>query len=124
MAKLRSPVWVAVWSVLTLYIYTAVWWYRINRELRDLGRSRGTEELGTSPGTSLLAVTLGALVILPPFFSMYGTGKRIYTAQRLEGRQQSLNGWLGVVMALLFAPVLFAYFQSELNKVWRTEAGL
>ena len=45
-AKVRSPVWVIVWSFFTIGIYAAYWWYQVNRELRDLGRARGSHELG------------------------------------------------------------------------------
>jgi hypothetical protein len=118
-AKVRSPVWTAVLVFVTLHIYFFFWWYFINREMRDLGRARGSEELGDSPGKSLLAVTLGALVIVPALISIYNTGKRIQAAQRLAGREDRLNGWLALVLFLVFSPVMDAYFQSELNKVWQ-----
>ena len=56
-AKLRSVVWVIVLELITLAIYGFFWWYFIHRELRDYGRAKNTNELGTSPGTSLLAIT-------------------------------------------------------------------
>ena len=37
--KLRSPWAVALLPFITLGIYHLVWWYRINREMRDLGQS-------------------------------------------------------------------------------------
>jgi len=39
--KVRNPFLVFVWSLLTLGIYYLVWYYKINRELRDLGRATG-----------------------------------------------------------------------------------
>jgi Domain of unknown function (DUF4234)/Short C-terminal domain len=124
--KVRSPVWVVVWTVLTLGIYGAYWWYQVNRELRDLGRAKGTVGLGDSPGTSLLAVTLGALVIVPPFVSLYRGCQRVQAAQelsRVEERDR-LNGWIALTLVvvgflLVFVPLVIAYVQSELNKVWR-----
>jgi len=87
--------------------------------MRDLGRARNTDELGDSPGTSLLAVTLGALIIVPAIVSVVHTAQRIQKAQRLVGIEQLLNGWLSLVLYILIAPAFWAYQQSELNKVWR-----
>jgi Domain of unknown function (DUF4234) len=117
-AKIRSPWAPALLPFVTLGIYVFCWYYFINREMRDLGRARGSDELGDSPGKSLLAVTLGALVIVPAVISMINTAKRIQAAQRLAGVTPLLSGWLALVMALLITPVLYAYEQSELNKVW------
>jgi hypothetical protein len=116
-AKIRSPWAAALLPIVTIGIYYFVWYYKINRELADLGRAKGTDELGDSPGKSLLAVTLGALVIVPALISVYHTAQRIQAAQRLHGIQP-LNGWLALVMYLLIVPVFWAYEQSELNKVW------
>jgi hypothetical protein len=118
-AKIRSIWWTPILSIITIGIYYFCWYYFINRELRDFGRARGTAELGDSPGKSLLAVTLGALIIVPSLVSIYNTGKRIQAAQRLAGVEPQLNGWLAVVMYIIFSPVLIAYYQSELNKVWQ-----
>jgi hypothetical protein len=120
-AKIRSPWAPALLPIITLGIYFFVWYYRINREMRDYGRATGSQELGESPGMSLLAVTLGALVIVPALISTYNTARRIQTAQQIAGIEFRLNGWLALVMYLLLAPVFFAYEQSELNKVWQQQ---
>src|SRR3954454_14048861 len=122
-AKIRSPWAPALLPIITLGIYYFVWYYKINREMVDLGRARGTDELGDSPGKSLLAVTLGALIIVPAILSIIHTFQRIQTAQRLSGIEPQAHGWLGLVMYLLLSPVFFAYEQSELNKVWRSSGG-
>jgi|SRR3954467_2699642 len=121
MAKIRSPWAPALLPWVTFFIYFFVWYYKINREMADLGRARGSDELGDSPGTSVLAITLGALVIVPAVISTYNTAKRVQAAQRLEGVEPQLNGWLALVMYLLLSPVFFAYEQAELNKAWRAE---
>jgi hypothetical protein len=123
-AKVRSPVWSIVFSFFTLGIYGMYWWYQVNRELRDLGRARGTHELGDSPGTSLAAVTVGWLVIVPPFVSIYKGVQRLQAAQRLAGMPESqiANGWimlgLVAVSAVTYIPFGVGFIQSELNKVW------
>ena len=61
-AKICNVIGVGALSLIPFY--TWIWWYRVNRELADYGRARGTDELGTSPGKSLLAFTLGALIIV------------------------------------------------------------
>jgi hypothetical protein len=117
-AKIRSIWWVPILSIITVGIYFAFWYYYINREMRDLGQANRTEELGDSPGKSVLAVTLGALIIVPALVSLYHTGQRIQRAQKLAGVDPQLNGWLAVILYIVFAPIMVGYFQSELNKVW------
>jgi hypothetical protein len=121
-AKIRSLVWVIVLSIVTIGIYAFCWWYFIHRELRDYGRAKGTTELGTSPGKSLLAVTLGALIIVPALISIYNGFKRVQAAQRLTGIEP-LNGWIGLILFLVFSPALIGYMQSGLNAVWQAQAG-
>jgi hypothetical protein len=90
--------------------------------MSDLGRARGTDELGDSPGTSLLAVTLGALIIVPAIVSLYNTFQRTQTAARLTG-VEPLNGWIALILYVLLAIGFPAYLQSGLNKVWSAQGG-
>jgi hypothetical protein len=123
-AKIRSPLSVALLSLVTIGIYSIFWYYYINREMADLGRARGTDELGDNPGKSVLAITLGALIIVPAIISIIHTAKRIQATQRLSGVEPQMNGWLCIVMVLVGLSIVFyAYEQSELNKVWRTMAA-
>ena len=126
-AKIRHPAAVFGLVLLTLGIYYFVWYYKVNRELRDLGRATNAEErLGRSPGTSLLAVTLGGLIIVPPFVSWWNTFKRIEAAQALVGTTERVSVALGFVLYILgviFFPIEVIYGQSELNRVWRVEAA-
>jgi len=119
-AKIRNPIAVAVLAVVTIGIYVVFWWYFINRELADLGRARGTNELGDSPGKSTLALFPGALVIVPAIWTTVTTFKRIQAAQRLT-QQTPLNGWLGLVLYLVLSPAFYGYMQSGLNAVWRAQ---
>ncbi|HKF14350.1 MAG TPA: DUF4234 domain-containing protein [Gaiellaceae bacterium] len=121
-AKLRSVVWVIVLELITLAIYGFFWWYFIHRELRDYGRAKNTKELGTSPGTSLLAITLGLLIIVPALVSIYNGFKRVQAAQRLSGIEP-INGWIGLILFLVFYPAYMGYMQSGLNAVWHAQAG-
>jgi Domain of unknown function (DUF4234) len=121
-AKIRSVVWVIVLEIVTLFIYGFFWWYFIHRELRDYGRAKGTTELGTSPGTSLLAITLGALIIVPALVSFYNGFKRVQAAQRLTGIEP-INGWIGLILFIIFYPAFMGYIQSGLNPVWQAQAA-
>jgi Domain of unknown function (DUF4234) len=121
-AKVRSVVWVIVLEIVTIFIYGFFWWYFIHRELRDYGRAKGTTELGTSPGTSLLAITLGALIIVPALVSFYNGFKRVQAAQRLAGIEP-INGWIGLILFIVFYPAFMGYVQSGLNPVWQVQAA-
>jgi hypothetical protein len=118
-AKIRNPVAVAILTVVTLLIYLFFWWYFINREMADYGRRRGTSELGDSPTKSVLAITLGALVIVPAVWTTVTTFKRVQALQRLTGETQPINGWIGLILAVVITPALYAYMQSGLNSSWR-----
>ena len=121
-AKIRSPVAVAIFAVITLGIYLIFWWYYINREMADYGRTLGTSELGDSPGKSTLALFPGGLVIVPAIWTTVTTFQRVQASQRLSG-QMPINGWLGVVLYIVISPVMFAYMQSGLNSVWKTQGA-
>jgi Domain of unknown function (DUF4234) len=116
-AKLRSPVLVAVFTIITLGIYQLVWWYQVNRELAEHGRALGRTDLGEDPATSTLALFPGALVVVPAIWTTVTTFQRIQNAQRLH-RRMPINGWLGLVLGLVFSPALIAYMQSGLNSAW------
>jgi Domain of unknown function (DUF4234) len=117
-AKIRSIFAPALLPFITLGIYFFFWWYYINRELRDYGKAKGSTELGNSPGTSLLAVTLGALIVVPFLVSTWNTTKRVQAAQRLAGLEP-INGWIALILFLVLTPAYYAYLQSGLNQVWQ-----
>ena len=119
--KLRS-IWApALLPLVTLAIYLFFWWYYINREMAEYGKAKGSNELGDSPGKSVLAITLGALIIVPWVLSTINTFKRVQTAQKMAGVEQ-LNGWIGLILIVVLSPAFYAYMQSGLNSAWRTEA--
>ena len=105
-AKIRSVVWVIVLEFITLFIYGFFWWYFIHRELRDYGRAKGTDELGRSPGMSTLAVSLGALIIVPAIIGLVRGFKRVQTAQRMNGIEP-INGWIGLILIILIYPAFY-----------------
>jgi len=111
--KKRSPL--AVWglSLITIFIYYFVWYYKINDEAR---RYLGDESI--KPGIALLAVSLGSILIIPHYVSVYRTGERMQRMQEKAGAQQQISPALGVV-ASLFLALHVPYIQENLNRIWR-----
>ena len=119
-AKIRNPLGTVALSIITIGIYYIFWWYFINREMRDLGRSRDTD-LGESPGNSVLAITLGALIIVPALVTLWTTSGRIERSQEAVGIDRRVSGPIIFILLLLIGPVGIWYAQSELNKVWEAQ---
>ena len=117
-AKLRDPIVVVILTIVTIGIYQLFWWYKANRELADYGRARAAKDLGDNPLMSLLALFPGALIVVPAIWTTVTTFKRVQAAQRLNG-ETPINGWLGVVLVLVFSPLLIGYMQSGLNSAWK-----
>lgn len=120
--KVRSPWAVALLPIITLGIYHLVWWYRINRELRDYGRSKGYD-LGQNPTASLLALFPGGIIIVPALVSYWRGTKRVQGAARIGGTEPP-NGWVALILYLLIALGFYSYLQVSLNDLWRSEADL
>jgi Domain of unknown function (DUF4234) len=121
--KIRNPLGVVGLTILTLGVYFFIWYYKINKEMAAMGRARGTDELGTSPGTSLVAVLFGwILLFIPPLVSEYKTCDRLNKAEAQVGLQGMEAGLLFLLWIFL-GPVGHYIFQSNLNKVLQAQAG-
>jgi hypothetical protein len=118
--KIRSPWAAALLPIVTLGIYHLVWWYRINRELRDYGRAKGYD-LGQNPTNSVLALFPGGIIVIPALVSYWRGTKRVMGASRLADKEPP-NGWIAIILYLLLAPGFWAYIQVSLNEIWREEA--
>ena len=101
-----------IWPLITLGIYHLVWYYKINREARDFD-----ETIAVEPVISLLAITVGWIIIVPPYVSIYRTGERIAQMQEDAGMERSCNGLIGLVLSF-FAGLYSLYYQYELNRIW------
>ncbi len=113
--KRRNPV--AVWvglPLITLGIYYFVWWYKINNEAR-----RFLNDQSINPGLSVVAVSLGAIVLVPPFVSAYNTTARIARMQERAGfpAGNRANPWIAVLLHFVFG-LHALYMQMELNRIW------
>jgi hypothetical protein len=120
-AKIRNPLGVVGLTLVTLGIYGIFWYYFVNKEMAKFGAARNTDELGDSPGTSVLAITLGALIIVPAFVSAYNTWKRLNNGEKLTGLA-GMEAGLGFLLWIFIAPVAEYIFQSNWNKVLQAQA--
>jgi hypothetical protein len=111
--KQRHPLGPLGLSIITFGVYGIVWYFKINRELKD------TTGEG-NPAVSVLAITLGGLLLVPLLVSAYGTATRIEKLQDRIGVSNPISPVLAVVM--LFVPLVnifwTAYLQGALNRAW------
>jgi hypothetical protein len=115
-AKIRRPWGAFLLAVITLGIYYLVWYYKTNRELRDVAG------IDVSPGVATLAISLGAFLVIPPFVSTWRYFRRIRKAQDAAGVGHPISHVTGFVLfliALVFLPVELPYAQYHLNRLWR-----
>lgn len=149
-AKIQSPAALVGLSVVTLGLYLPVWYYRVNREMRDLGRVRGDVVLAMSrPAHSVWALVAGGLVVVPTIVSIIGTTDRIRRCECLfacadragttvvalvsaamatgfgaaVGPASSVGLLLTGTSAALWLTAAVAV-QRRLNALWRDEASL
>lgn len=124
-AKVRNPWAVAALTVLTLGLYSIVWWYAINRELRDLGLARAVDGLGDDPGRSALAFSgLSVFTLYVAWvWTVVSTSRRVRRAEAAVGTTDRLNGWISAALWILtFTIGGIIYTQSHLNRVWDFQA--
>jgi hypothetical protein len=121
--KLRNPVTSALLDVITIGIYGFYWFYVTNRDLAELGRARGTTELGENPTNSLLAAFPGFLIVVPFVISGYNTAERVNAAGRISGVGENVNSIAATILMVVFFPIAIWYVQSKLNPVWERETA-
>ena len=104
-------------TVVTFGLYFYFWYWFVNDELKDIGAANDDPNLASSkPGSSLLAVTLGSLVVIPAWLSYYNYGQRIRRAQASVGvpEHERINPTLAFLLlvpgGLLFIPTLVHYW--------------
>jgi Domain of unknown function (DUF4234) len=123
----RRPWVVLLLTVVTLGAYHLYWYYAINRDLNELGKRLGEpNRLRVRPWLALLALTFGALLLVPPFVSMWRTFTRIRRAGELAGVEDPLEPGIAIALTLgaivYVVPIALLYEQSHLNELWK-QAG-
>ena len=112
----------ALFDAFSLGIYGFYWYYQTNRELADLGRARGTTDLGENPTNSFLAAFPGFFLLLPFFISVNNMANRVRAAQRLAGEDEDISNAAAVLLSIPF-PLAIYYLQKRLNGVWERETA-
>ena len=116
----RNP-WVTwLLALVTLGVYGFVYWYKINRELRDASAAWG-QPFGNDPVLAVLAVTLGALIIVPPIMSAIYTARRVRAMEELVAPDVEWGGQPSSGLTVLLELVggfHLIYVQSYLNRIW------
>lgn len=111
--KDRSPASVLGLSIITFGIYYLVWYYKINDEIR-----RHDPDIRVSPGLSVLAISLGALLIVPPLVSSYATAARIRQMQLDDGSQQTISPVVALVLHIFLGIGYPLYLASQIREHW------
>jgi hypothetical protein len=120
-------------AIITLGFYYWFWYYFVNDELKDIGVSRSDPKLGqSSPGSSVAAVTIGSMIVVPPLLSVYNYGQRIKRAQRLVGvdPRHQINPVAAFLLAfpggILIIPafVHYWYVTKHQNRAVRAAGGM
>lgn len=108
-------------SIITLGIYGIVWYYKTNKELAEIGRAHDTDELGDNPVTSVLAVTIGAIVVIPALVSRWNTWQRQHKAAVLLGREDvAFSPVAGFILDFFIIGSIL--FQNGQNKILEVQA--
>ena len=105
-----TKVWLL--ALFTFGIYGIIWYYRVCKELGEWSGGR----IHTDPTTSVLAVTLGACVVVPPIVSWVGTLGRIREAQQMAGLPPQATFWGSVGRAFLLS-YHYKWLQDQLNEL-------
>ncbi|TMK83288.1 MAG: DUF4234 domain-containing protein [Actinobacteria bacterium] len=111
--KRRNPWGVLLLAIVTLGIYRLVWYYMINREIRDHSGEQVPVE----------AVTIGWIIIVPPFVSLYRTAGRIRRVQEITGARKRISPGLALLLAIVSWTMLIdmPYLQTHINSAWDVE---
>jgi hypothetical protein len=135
-----------VLSVATLGIYAIIWYYKVNREMRDFGSvNRESDLASTKPWASLLGFTLGGFVTIPRLVTLVRTVSRIQAVERIAtgsarpaavlragvvtaallpiGASVHRVGALFAVAALLALAASITAMQARLNAAWRAHGA-
>ena len=115
LVKLRSPIATILLGLLTFGFYYLYWFYKVNEEAAILN-----DDERAKPGLSLLAASLGAFLIVPPFWTHWTTASRV---GRATGYRP--HAWANLVCAILLLPfasvVYVIWIQGKLNKYGRKQ---
>ena len=113
--KLRSPLAVIFLGLITFGIYYWYWFYKVNEEAAILSNDEDA-----NPGLSLLAATLGALLVVPVFWTHWTTANRVANAVG-ETISTGMNVLMSIILLPLAGIVYPLWLQGKLNKYGRRQ---
>jgi hypothetical protein len=120
--KERNPLGVIGLSLITIGIYGIFHYYYVNKELAELGKARGTTELGENPMMSVLAIVPGAILIIPAFVSVWNTWQRQNKARQMFSVQAGVDAVPGFLLHVFIAVVGVWFLQTGQNGVLEAQA--
>jgi hypothetical protein len=94
------------------------WSWKINDELSSF-----EHDDTISPTRSLIAISLGWIIIVPPFIAIYNTAKHVQADERRLAIQPELETAFTIVFLVLVSIVNGLYIQEHLNRLWDRAAG-
>jgi hypothetical protein len=107
----RNPV--AEWMLCAFVpFYALYYWHRSNKELEAWSGGR----IEYNPTMTLLAITIGGLIIVPPFVAMASYMGRVREAQRMAGLPQDTSFWGFFGRALLLS-YAYKWLQDRYNVI-------
>ena len=113
--KTRNPISVLFLALFTAGIYYYHWYYSINNEAAAISRDEKA-----NPGLSLLAVTLGWILIVPPFVSHWRTARRVAAA---TGQPASMLAMILLAAIPLWGVTYSWWLQGKLNGYARRQVA-
>ena len=103
--KIRNPLGVVGLGIVTLGIYYFVWYFKVNKEMAELGQAKGTEECGArSDHLADWRCSPAGLIIVPPFVSTYKACKRLNASERGRRRAGGDRGAVALAAVHLHRP--------------------
>jgi hypothetical protein len=107
-----DPTKVWLLALFTCGIYGWIWYYRLAQELGEWSQG----QIETDPTTSVLAVTIGSCVFVPPWISWAGTLGRVRQAQQMVGLPPKAEfwPWLGYMFLASYG---YKWLQEQLNEI-------
>ena len=114
--KVRNPLGVIGLTIITIGIYGIVWYYKVNKELKDFGRVYKDQDLADSnPTNSVLAIVPGFLLV---GFGVWWLVTRWLPRRRAQAAAAELPP-VPVEAASLVRPPLSGIRVSSLRRFWR-----
>ena len=116
--KRRNPlaVWIGL-PLITLGIYSLVWYYKIHKEMAEFDRRRSVPVAGP-----MLVLLFLSWTVIAPIVSFHNAGVRVRNSQKSAGLLPTCSPTLSWLLFIVFG-LNTLYLQVEMNKVVDRYAG-